>query len=341
MTQKKYNIAIVGATGIVGETLLTLLDERHFPIDQLFLLASQKSAGKTTHFKEALYLIESVETFDFSKADIAFFAAGTEVSLRYAPLAAAAGCTVIDKSTAFRRDDLVPLIVPEVNSEHLVFYHEKKIISNPNCNTIPVVAAIKPIHDHLTVTRMNIATYQSVSGAGKNGISALAMETADLLNGQAIAEITMGAQIAFNVIPKIDDFYENGYTLEEMKVVWETQKILNDTSIRINPTAVRVPVFFGHSAAVHLETKEKVDLDVVRGLWQKMPGIVFMGDDAYPTPVAEAADNDGIFIGRLRRDISCDQGLDFWVVSDNVRKGAALNAIQIAELLVKHNFYRH
>ncbi|MDP1574594.1 MAG: aspartate-semialdehyde dehydrogenase [Coxiellaceae bacterium] len=341
MTQKKYNIAVVGATGIVGETLLILLEARNFPIKQLFLLASEKSAGKTVSFRDDLYLVEPVDQFDFSKVDIAFFAAGTEVSLHYAPIAAKVGCTVIDKSTAFRKDEAVPLIVPEVNPEHLPFYHEKKIIANPNCNTIPVVAAIKPIHDHFTVSRMNVATYQSVSGAGKNGITALAEETANLLNGQPISEITLGAQIAFNVIPKIDDFYDNGYTLEEMKIVWETQKILNDDKILINPTAVRVPVFFGHSAAVHLETKEKFDLADVRLLLQKTPGIIFMGDEAYPTPALDATDNDGIFVGRLRRDISCENGLNFWVVSDNVRKGAALNAIQIAELLIKNNFYRH
>lgn len=341
MKEKKYNIAIVGATGMVGEMLLQILESRAFPVKQLFLLASEKSSGKTAEFQENLYFIEPVETFDFSKADIAFFAAGSEVSEVYAPQAAQKGCTVIDKSTAFRQDNAVPLIVPEVNPEHLAFYHEKKIIANPNCSTIPLMVALKPIYDHFGITRINVATYQSVSGAGKKGVVALAEETTELLNGQGIEEAVLGHQIAFNVIPKIDDFYDNGYTLEEMKVVWETQKILNDYTIRVNPTAVRVPVFFGHSAAVHLETAQPFELEAVRALLKHTPGVCVVEGEDVPMPATHAADDDAVFVGRIRRDISCENGLDLWVVSDNIRKGAALNAIQIAELLIKHNFYRH
>ena len=267
--------------------------------------------------------------------------AGTEVSLKYAPIAAKAGCTVIDKSTAFRNNKNIPLIVPEVNPEALKNYGEYNIISNPNCNTIPVVVVLKPIHDEFGIARINIATYQSVSGAGKQGIEALVSETANLLNGQEIENSVLEKQIAFNVIPKIDEFYNNGYTLEEMKLVWETQKILNDKNILVNATAVRVPVFFGHSAAVHLETKNFADASVVRALLQKAPGVIVVDGDDYPTPVTHAANHDGVFIGRIRNDISHKNGIDLWIVADNVRKGAALNALQIAELLVHNTFYKH
>lgn len=338
---KKYNIAIVGATGIVGETLLQLLADRHFPVDTVFALASEKSVGETVLFRNKPVLVESLASFDFKNTQLVFFAAGTEVSLHYAPLAAKAGCAVIDKSTAFRRDKNVSLVVPEVNPDALKNYPETHIIANPNCSVIPIVVAIKPIHDKFTITRMNIATYQSVSGAGKQGISALAKETAELLNGQTIDAPELSRQIAFNVIPKIDAFYENGYTLEEMKLVWETQKILGDETILVNPTAVRVPVFFGHSAAVHIETEKFADANIVRQLLKKMPGIKIVDGDDFPTPVTHAANSDDIFVGRIRNDLSHKNGLNLWIVADNIRKGAALNAVQIAELLVKNSFYRH
>ena len=338
---KKYNIAIVGATGLVGETLLNLLDERDFPIDQLFLLASEKSAGQTIVFRSKPIAVEAVGDFNFSRTHIAFFAAGTDIALQYAPIADKAGCTVIDKSTAFRQDEAIPLVVPEVNPAALKHYHEHNIIANPNCSTIPLVMALKPIYDAFGVKRINIATYQSVSGAGKQGIEALATETSRLLNGQPVEHPALEKQIAFNVIPKIDAYHENGYTLEEMKLVWETQRILNDKAILVNPTAVRVPVFFGHSAAVHIETKTTPDLKTVKNLLEKMPGIILSDGEDYPTATTDAANHDAVFVGRVRNDISCKNGLNLWIVSDNLRKGAALNAIQIAELLIQHSFYRH
>lgn len=337
---KKYNIAIVGATGIVGETLLSLLSERDFPVDQLFALASEKSTGNTVLFKEKPTIVEKIDGFDFSKTDFAFFAAGTDISLKYAEKAAKTGCIVIDKSTAFRHDKEVPLIVPEVNPEALKKI-PKNMIANPNCTTIPLMVALKPIHDQFTINRINIATYQSVSGAGKQGVETLAKETAELLSGHPAPVSTLEKQIAFNVIPKIDSFHENGYTLEEMKLVWETRKILNDEKIMVNPTAVRVPVFFGHSAAAHIETKLFPDAKIVRALLKKTPGIVVIDEENYPTPVTDAADHDAVFVGRIRNDISCKNGIDLWVVADNVRKGAALNAIQIAELLIQRSVYRH
>lgn len=338
---KKYNIAIVGATGLVGETLLEILAQRHFPVDTLYALASEKSVGETIMFADKPLKVVALDTFDFSKAHLAFFAAGTEVSLKYAPIAAKAGCTVIDKSTAFRRDKNIPLVVPEVNPDALKQHLETRIIANPNCSTIPIVAAIKPIYDLYGIKRINIATYQSVSGAGKTGISALATETAALFNGQEIDHPELSRQIAFNVIPKIDSFYDNGYTLEEMKLVWETQKIMADETILVNPTAVRVPVFFGHSSAVHLETKKHADAAAVKKCLKKTEGIVVVDGEDYPTPVTHAANHDAVFVGRIRNDISCENGLNLWIVTDNVRKGAALNAVQIAELLVKNAFYRH
>jgi len=337
---KKYNIAIVGATGIVGETLLSLLSERDFPVAEIAALASEKSTGNTVLFNNKPIIIRALDTFDFSKTDFAFFAAGTDVSLRYAAMAAKAGCVVIDKSSAFRYDKEVPLVVPEVNPETLKKL-PKNIIANPNCTTIPIVAAIKPIYDKFGITRMNIATYQSVSGAGKQGIEALAKETAELLSGQSIDEPVLEKQIAFNIIPKIDKFYENGYTLEEMKLVWETQKILNDKKIKVNATAVRVPVFFGHSAAVHIETEQFPDANQVQELLAKTPGIVVINEDDYPTPITNAANHDAIFVGRIRNDISHKNGINLWVVADNVRKGAALNAVQIVELLIQNSVYRH
>ena len=338
---KKYNIAIIGATGIVGETLLSLLAERDFPVNKLYPLASERSVGTTVLFNDQPLTVESLEDFDFSPIDFAFFSAGTDVSLEYAPIAAKAGCVVIDKSTAFRYEKDVPLVVPEVNPEALKNYHETNIIANPNCSTIPLVAAIKPIYDKFGIRRINIATYQSVSGAGKQGISALATETAELLNGQSVDEPALSKQIAFNVIPKIDTYHENGYTLEEMKLVWETQKILNDKNILVNATAVRVPVFFGHSAAVHLETETHAEASEIRALLQKAPGVIVVDGDDYPTPITHAANHDGVFVGRIRNDISHKNGIDLWIVADNVRKGAALNALQIAELLVHNTFYKH
>lgn len=338
--QKKYNIAIVGATGIIGETLLTLLAERDFPVGELFALASEKSVGNTVLFRDKPILVQALDQFDFANADYAFFAASADISLQYAPIAADAGCVVIDKSTAFRADNNIPLVVPEVNPESLKNYDDRNIIANPNCTTIPLVVAIKPIYDHFGIERINIATYQSVSGAGKQGIETLAKETAALLSGQEIDDASFDKQIAFNVLPKIDAYHENGYTLEEMKLVWETQKILGDKHILVNPTAVRVPVFFGHSAAVHIETKRFADAAVVCELLKKTQGVTVIDADDYPTPITHAANHDTVFVGRIRNDISYKNGIDLWIVADNVRKGAALNAIQIVELLIQKSVYR-
>lgn len=332
-----YNIAIVGATGVVGKTTLSILEERQFPIGQLYLLGSKRSTGDTLEYKGKHQLIHDLAEFDFSKADISFFCAGNDISAEYAPKAAKAGSIVIDKSSHFRCDPDVPLVVPEVNASSLDHFRKKNIISSPNCNTIPVVVALKPIHDVAGIKRINIATYQSVSGAGKDGVTELAEQTMNLLSGKPIKSKVFPQQIAFNVLPHIDDILENGYTKEEMKLVLETQKILDDDTIAINPTAVRVPVFYGHSAAVHIETDKKISAKQATQLLNQAPGVkLIKGKFPYPTPVKNSAGEDDVFVGRIREDISHPHGLDLWVVADNLRKGAALNAIQIAELLIKN-----
>lgn len=334
-----FNIAIAGATGVVGTTLLSILEERKFPVNNIYLLASHRSLGEMREFKDKACLVEDIATFDFSKTQICFFCTSNDISSEYAPKAAALGNVVIDKSSHFRYDPEVPLIVPEVNEEALAGYRKKNIIANPNCNTIPVVVALKPIYDAVGISRINIATYQSVSGSGKQAIGELAEQTMQLLNGKPAKHAVYPQQIAFNVLPHIDDFQENGYTKEEMKIVWETQKIMGDDTIAVNPTAVRVPVFYGHSAAVHIETNKKITAKKAIQLLQKMPGIkVDGGKHPYATPVKDATGNDFIFVGRIREDLSFENGLDMWVVADNLRKGAALNAVQIAECLVAKYF---
>jgi len=333
---QRYNIAVAGATGLVGSTTLAILEERNFPVNKLFLLASKRSAGETVVFKGKSYYIEDLAEFDFSQTEICFFCTGNTISAEYAPKAAALGNKVIDKSSQFRYDKDIPLIVPEVNGEKLSRALKKNIIANPNCSTIPVVVALKPIYDAVGITRVNIATYQSVSGSGKDGINELAEQTASLLNAKPIKPGVYSQQIAFNVLPHCDELEENGYTREEMKIVWETQKIFDDKKIVINPTAVRVPVFFGHSAAVHIETRNNISLKQALALLKKAPGVKLMtGKHQYPSPVRDAAGKDEVFVGRVRQDISHKNGLNLWVVTDNVRKGAALNAVQIAEELIK------
>lgn len=336
--KKTYNIAIVGVTGIVGSTTLAILEERHFPVNNLYLLASQRSAGETRTFAGKSYVVEDLAKFDFSQAEICFFCAGNDIAAQYAPKAAAAGNIVIDKSSHYRYDPEVPLIVPEVNPEALIGYKKKNIIANPNCNTIPLVVALKPIYDAVGISRMNVVTYQSVSGSGKEGVTELTEQTQQLIQQKPIEPKVYPQQIAFNVLPHIDAFLENGFTREEMKIVWETHKILNDDTIAINPTAVRVPVYCGHSAAVHVETKQKLSVQAAQDLLQKAPSITLItGEHPYPTPVKHAAGRDAVFVGRLREDISHPTGLDLWVVTDNLRKGAALNGIQIAEKLIELN----
>jgi aspartate-semialdehyde dehydrogenase len=334
----KYNVAILGVTGAVGETLLEILEQRDFPVDQLYPLASSRSAGGKIQFKGKSYAVLDVEGFDFSKAQIGFFSAGGSVSEKYAPIAAKAGCVIIDNTSHFRYDDDIPLVIPEVNGDAIQYYKNRNIIANPNCSTIQLLVALKPIYDAVGISRINLATYQSVSGTGRAAMEELATQTASLLQGKSIIAAVYPTQIAFNVIPHIDIFEANGYTKEEMKVVRETRKILNDNDIQINVTAVRVPVFYGHSEAVHIETKKKISADQAREILRAAPGVTVKDNLAaleYPTPVIDAAGEDAVFVGRIREDISHPLGLDLWVVSDNIRKGAALNSIQIAEKLVR------
>jgi aspartate-semialdehyde dehydrogenase len=336
---KLYDVAVVGATGAVGETMLSILEERNFPVNNVYALASSKSVGKRIPFKGQSLKVENLAEFDFSKAQIGLFSAGASVSAEYAPKAAAAGCVVVDNTSQFRYQDDIPLIVPEVNPEKIADYKNRGIIANPNCSTIQMLVALKPIYDAVGIDRINVCTYQAVSGTGKKGIDEVAQQTARLLNGQPIECKVYPKQIAFNVLPQIDVFLDNGYTKEEMKMVWETQKIMGDSSIRVNPTAVRVPVFFGHSEAVHIETREPIDAEQVREILSKAPGVTVVDErinGGYPTAVTESSGQDNVFVGRIRTDISHPNGIDLWVVGDNVRKGAALNSVQIAEILVKN-----
>jgi aspartate-semialdehyde dehydrogenase len=336
---KLYNVAVVGATGAVGETMLSILEERNFPVGEVYALASSNSVGKRIPFKGGSIKVEDLATFDFSKANIGLFSPGASVSEIYAPKAAAAGCIVIDNTSQFRYDDDIPLVVPEVNPEKIADYKNRGIIANPNCSTIQMLVALKPIYDAVGIERINVCTYQAVSGTGKEAIEELGQQTAQLLNLQTIKPNVYPKQIAFNVLPQIDVFLENGYTKEEMKMVWETQKILGDIRVKVNATAVRVPVFYGHSEAVHIETRNKIDADTVRQLLQKAPGVTVLDErknGGYPTAVTESSGHDDVFVGRIREDISHPHGINLWVVSDNVRKGAALNSVQIAEVLVKN-----
>jgi aspartate-semialdehyde dehydrogenase len=336
---RSIRIAVVGATGLVGETMVRVLGEREFPISELYLLASNRSLGKTVEFKGRQHAVDDLAEFDFSKADIALFSAGSEVSREYAPKAAAAGAIVIDNTSEFRYQDDIPLVVPEVNPHALAQFKNHGIIANPNCSTIQMVVALKPIHDAVGIERINVATYQSVSGAGREAVDELAQQSVALMNGQgSVKPKVIAKQIAFNVVPQIDKFEDNGYTREEMKMVWETQKIMEDPTIRVNATAVRVPVFFGHSEAVHIETRKKITAAEARALLKKAPGVTVLDErkpGGYPTAATEAANRDTVYVGRIREDISTDRGLNLWVVSDNVRKGAATNSVQIAEIMVR------
>ncbi len=335
---KTLDIAIVGATGAVGEVLLDILAEREFPINNLYLLASGKSAGTTLKYKGRSVRVELLADFDFSKAQIAFFSAGAQVSAEFAPKAAKSACIVIDNTSQFRYDDEIPLVIPEVNADAISDYKATNIIANPNCSTIQMLVALKPIYDAVGIKRINVCTYQAVSGSGKKAMQELAGQTASLLNAKQIQTEVFPKQIAFNVIPQVDKFMENGYTKEEMKMVWETKKIFSDDSIEINPTAVRVPVFYGHSEACHIETKDKITAQQARELLESAAGVEVIDeheDGGYPTAVSDAVGSDAVFVGRIREDISHPKGLNLWIVSDNVRKGAATNSVQIAECLIK------
>jgi aspartate-semialdehyde dehydrogenase len=338
MTDRTFNIAIAGATGAVGEMLLSILKERKFPVGEIVPLASERSAGSKVEFGNRLITVRNLADYDFDGIDIAFFSAGGSVSREHAPRAADAGAIVIDNTSEFRYEPDVPLVIAEVNPHAIAQYKNRGIIANPNCSTMQLLVALAPIHRAVGILRINVATYQSVSGTGHRALEELGRQTAALLNFQDVEPGVYPVQIAFNVIPHGGDFLDNGYTMEEMKIVWETRKILEDDSIQVNPTSVRVPVFYGHSEAVHIETKEKITADAARSLLEDAPGVVVVDARAaggYPTPVTHAAGNDSVFVGRIREDISHPRGLDLWVVSDNIRKGAALNAVQIAEILAQ------
>lgn len=328
---KKPNVALVGVTGVVGSTFLKVLEERDFPFNELYMMASAKSAGKTINFKGRDYIVEELNEHSFDKdIDIALFSAGGSVSEKYAPIAAAHGVTVVDNSSQWRMDPEVPLVVPEVNPEDVEW--NKGIIANPNCSTIQAMVVLKPLHDKYKIKRVVYSTYQAVSGSGVKGIE-------DLKNGLAGNDTTNAYPhpIAGNCIPQIDVFTENGYTKEEMKMINETHKILGDDSIKVTATTVRVPVFDSHSESINIEFENDFDLDELREVLAKAPGIVVQDDPAnsiYPL-ARNAAGTDEVYVGRIRRDFSVDNGVNLWVVSDNIRKGAATNTVQIAEVLIK------
>ena len=331
-----FRVAVLGATGLVGQQMIEILQQRKFPVSQLFPLASARSAGATVKFGGEDIEVLNAEEFDWSEADIGFFSAGGSISREFAPKAAEAGCVVIDNTSEFRYEADIPLVVPEVNGYALADFRNRNIIANPNCSTIQMLVALKPLHDAVGIERINVATYQSVSGAGKEAMEELAKQTAELLNGKEPTVANFSRQIAFNCIPQIDVFMDNDYTKEEMKMVWETQKILNDPTIRVNPTAVRVPVFFGHAEAIHIETRQPITAEHAKQLLQDAPGITLLETrEEFPTQVGNAAGHDEVFVGRIREDISHPQGLNLWVVADNIRKGAATNSIQIAEHLIR------
>ena len=335
MSQKKLKVAVVGATGAVGETMLSILAERKFPAAEVIALASERSAGSDVKYGDDDIEVQDLATFDPAGIDIALFSAGGDISKQYAPKFAAAGAVVIDNSSAFRQDEDVPLVVAEVNPEAIT-RRPRGIISNPNCSTMQMMVALKPLHDAAGITRINVATYQSVSGAGRSALEKLGRQTAGLLNFHSAEPERFPVQIAFNLIPQIDAFLDNGYTREEMKLVWETRKILGDDSIQVNPTAVRVPVFYGHAEAVNVETTKKLTADEVRGLLAQAPGIEVVDErvpGGYPTPVTHASGTDPVYVGRIREDESHPSAINLWIVADNIRKGAALNAVQIAELV--------
>lgn len=327
---------MVGATGAVGDTMIKVLHERKFPISELIPLASERSAGQMVQFGRHDLEVIDLATFDFKGVDIAFFTAGSAVSKQYAPIAAQAGCVVIDNTACFRYDDDIPLVIPEVNPEAIAQYTQRGIIANPNCSTIQMLVALKPIYDAVGINRINVATYQAVSGTGQKAIRELISQLSELLNGRSIKPSVYPQQIAFNVLPHIDEFQDNGYTKEEMKMVWETRKIFNDQAILVNPTAARVPVLYGHSEAIHIELKAPMTAAAARSLLSKAPGVKVVDNVSkkqYPTALMDATGHDEVFVGRIRNDISHPMGLNLWVVADNTRKGAATNAIQIAEIL--------
>ena len=333
--KEKYVVAVVGATGAVGTEMIATLQQRQFPVGKLRLFASEKSEGRSLEFKGKKISVETINENSFKGIDIALFSAGAERSKKWAPVAARSGCVVIDNSSQWRMDPEVPLVVPEVNPHDLDWH--KGIIANPNCSTIQMVVALKPIHDAAKIRRVVVTTFQAVSGTGKKAMDELMQQTADLLNFKNIKCKVYPHQIAFNVLPQIDKFLDNGYTKEEMKMVNETRKIIGDNSIRVTATTVRVPVFRGHSEALNIETKKKLTANQVRELLAQAPGVIVFDapeKSIYPLPI-HCDGKDEVFVGRIREDESIENGINMWIVSDNLRKGAALNAVQIAEVLTR------
>jgi len=335
---KKWNVAVVGATGAVGNEMIKILEERDFPVAELRLLASERSAGKVLKYKNKNLAVQVLGEDSFKGLHIGLFSAGGSVSERFAPIAAKAGCVVIDNTSAFRMVPEIPLVVPEVNPDAIKMYTNRGIIANPNCSTIQMVVALKPIHDAAGIKRIVVSTYQAVSGTGKRAIQELYDQTKAILNGEEPAVEVYPHRIAFNCLPQIDVFLPNGYTKEEMKMVNETQKILSDPSIGVTATTVRVPVFYGHSESVNIETEKKITAEDVKRLLSEAPGVTVIDDPAsrqYPLAI-DAAGKDNTFVGRIREDESIANGINMWIVADNLRKGAALNAVQIAEMLTNN-----
>jgi aspartate-semialdehyde dehydrogenase len=337
MKKERYNVAVVGATGAVGTEMIRVLEERNFPVDKLRLLASERSLGTTLEFHGKEIGTEVLDANSFKGIDIALFSAGGSISERFAPIAAQAGAVVIDNTSAFRMHPEVPLVVPEVNPLAIKDYVKRGIIANPNCSTIQMVVALKPIHDRARVIRVVVSTYQATSGAGKRAMEELAEQTKALFTGGEVVKKKFPHRIAFNVLPHIDVFLDNGYTKEEVKMSNETKKIMGDDSIAVTATCVRVPVFGGHSESVNIETEKKLSAREARALLEKAPGVTVVDEVAhnkYPLAI-DSIGKDDVFVGRIRDDETIENGLNMWIVADNIRKGAATNAVQIAEILIR------
>ncbi|MBN2427351.1 MAG: aspartate-semialdehyde dehydrogenase [Deltaproteobacteria bacterium] len=334
---RNFNVAVVGATGAVGNEMIRILEERDFPVQELRLLASERSEGKLLDFKGKPVVVQKLTKDSFQGIDIALFSAGGGRSLEFCPAAAASGAVCVDNSSAWRMDPEVPLVVPEVNPDDVAKYTKKGIIANPNCSTIQMVIALKPLHDFAGIKRVVVSTYQAVSGSGQKAIDELRIQTGELLNGRPAKNEVYPHQIAFNCLPHIDVFLDNGYTKEEIKMVNETKKIMGDDNIQVTATTVRVPVFFGHSESVNVETGKKISVEKARELLSSFPGLKVLDDpsaNVYPMPI-DAAGQDLTYVGRIREDETIENGLNLWVVADNLRKGAATNAVQIAEILAE------
>jgi aspartate-semialdehyde dehydrogenase len=334
---KEYTVAVAGATGAVGNEMITTLEQRKFPVKKLKLLASSRSVGKTIPFRGEEIEVEELNENSFKGVDIGLFSPGGSVSLKFAPIAAASGCVVIDNTSAFRMEKDIPLVVPEVNEHAIKDYKKRGIIANPNCSTIQMVVVLKPLHDAAKIKRVVVSTYQAVSGTGKKAIHELEQQVLAIYGNRKIEANVYPYQIAFNCLPQIDSFIENGYTKEEMKMVNETKKIMEDNGIAVTATTVRVPVFYGHSESVNVEFEKAITPDEARKILSKAPGVKVVDDPSkklYPLAI-DAAGKDDTFVGRIRTDESIAHGLNMWIVADNIRKGAALNAVQIAEVLIE------